>query len=69
MAAKSVKETVPDTAYKTAEEWAAEKAVPGVYLAGMKYKKKWAANKMVAESEFDAALNEFLSEVAGGRKK
>ena len=65
------KETAPDAeaACKAVEVWAVEKSVPGVYLAGLKQKKKWAASKMVTEHAFDAALQEFLSDVAGGRKK
>ena len=65
------KETTPDAGAtcKTVEEWAIEKSVPGVYLAGMKQKKNWAASKMVTEHAFDAALQEFLSDVAGRRKK
>lgn len=65
------KEAAPDTGAtcKSVEEWAVEKSVPGVYLAGLKQKKNWAASKMVTEHAFDAALQEFLSDVAGGRKK
>ena len=65
------KETAPDAGAdcKAVEEWAVEKSVPSVYLAGMKQKKNWAASKIVTEHAFDAALQEFLSDVAGGRKK
>ena len=69
MAVKKEAAADAGAACKAVEEWAIEKSVPGVYLAGLKQKKNWAASKMVTEHAFDAALQEFLSDVAGGRKK
>ncbi len=70
MAGKSVKEALPDQVLrKTPEDWALEKQVPGVYLAGVKQRNGWAKNKMLEEREFDAALREFLSAAADGRKR
>ena len=70
MAAKAVKETAPDQALrKTAEEWAVAKKVPGVYLAGVKQRNGGVQNKMLVESEFDAALREFLTAAADGRTR
>lgn len=70
MAAKAVKEAAPDQVLrKTAEDWAIAKQVPGVYLAGVKQRNGWAKNKMLEESEFDAALREFLKAAADGRTR
>lgn len=71
MAAKSAKDTAPaaEAVKKTAEEWAIEKQIPGVYLAGVKQRMKWAKNKMLEEREFDAALRAFLTAAADGRSK
>lgn len=68
MAAK--KEAVPGVAVrKTAEDWAMEKQIPSVYLAGVKQQKRWGKNKMLEEREFDMALRDFLTAAADGRKK
>ena len=70
MAAKAVKEAAPDQVMrKTAEEWAIVKQVPSMYLAGVKQRQRWAKNKMLEESEFDAALREFLTAAADGRTR
>lgn len=68
MAAK--KEAVPEASVrKTAEDWAMEKQIPSVYLAGVKQQKRWGKNKMLEEREFDMALRDFLTAAADGRKK
>lgn len=70
MAAKAVKEEAPDQVMrKTAEDWAVAKQVPGMYLAGVRHRNGWAKNKMLEESEFDAALREFLKAAADGRTR
>lgn len=70
MAAKVVKEAAPEQVMrKTAEDWAMAKQVPGMYLAGVKQRQRWAKNKMLEESEFDAALHEFLTAAADGRTR
>lgn len=73
MAGKNTGAAAPETdkqkVRKTAEGWALEKKVPGVYLAGVKCSNRWSKGKMLSEEEFDAAVREFLDSAADGRKK
>jgi hypothetical protein len=58
----------PTDEMHTIEHWAQLNQVIPWAMAGLKARNKWGVGKMVTESEFKAALNQFLSGPMSSRR-